>query len=129
MPVEDVSRFETEFLEHVRRDGSVLAAIRDTGKLSDEDEERLNKTVSEFKQQFATESGDGVEDDGGTGELATGDDSSDESSEGSSEESSESAQSSDGNSDESSDGSDDSSNEKSDGSEGSDENADSGARS
>ena len=94
VPVEDVSRFETEFLEHVRRDGSVLAAIRDTGKLSDEDEERLNKTVSEFKQQFATESGEGVEDDGGTGELATGDDSSDESSEGSSEESSESSESS-----------------------------------
>ena len=129
VPVEDVARFESEFLEHVRRDGGILAEIRDSGKLSDENEERLNKTVSEFKQQFATESGEGVEDDGGTGELATGDDSSDESSESSSEGSSESSQSSDGTSGENSDGTSSESSQSSDGSEGSDENADSGARS
>src|ERR671916_1375254 len=63
VPVEDVSRFETEFLEHVRRDGGVLQEIRESGKLPDEAEERLNKTVSEFKQQFSTTQGEGVADD------------------------------------------------------------------
>jgi F-type H+-transporting ATPase subunit alpha len=80
VPVEDVSRFETEFLEHVRRDGGVLQEVRESGKLSDEAEERLNKTVSEFKEQFSTTQGEGVADDGGSGELATGDDGSEESS-------------------------------------------------
>jgi F-type H+/Na+-transporting ATPase subunit alpha len=121
VPVEDVSRFETEFLEHVRRDGSVLAAIRDTGKLSDEDEERLNKTVSEFKQQFATESGEGVEDDGGTGELPTGDESSDEAAEASSDSDSESSSDSDSGND--------SGNDSEGSSESSEESSDSGSRS
>ncbi|WP_433786986.1 F0F1 ATP synthase subunit alpha [Actinomycetospora sp. CA-101289] len=80
VPVEDVSRFETEFLEHVRRDGGALSEIRDSGQLSDETEERLNKAVSEFKGQFSTNDGSGVTDDGGTGELGSSEESDEESS-------------------------------------------------
>jgi len=103
VPVEDVSRFETEFLEHVRRDGGVLQEVRESGKLSDEAEERLNKTVSEFKEQFSTTQGEGVADDGGSGELASADDSEESSSDGSEQGSDQSAEES---SDQSSDGSD-----------------------
>ncbi|WP_373696077.1 F0F1 ATP synthase subunit alpha [Actinomycetospora aurantiaca] len=108
VPVEDVARFESEFLEHVRRDGGVLAEIRDTGQLSDENEDRLNKSVSEFKNQFETKDGDNPTDDGGSGELASAEDkdtsesnSSDSSDSGS--DSSGSSASSDSSSDESSD--------------------------
>jgi F-type H+-transporting ATPase subunit alpha len=103
VPVEDVSRFETEFLEHVRRDGGVLQEVRESGKLSDEAEERLNKTVSEFKEQFSTTQGEGVADDGGSGELASADDSEESSSDGSEQGSDQSAEES---SDQSSDDSD-----------------------
>ncbi|WP_433799596.1 F0F1 ATP synthase subunit alpha [Actinomycetospora sp. CA-084318] len=85
VPVEDVARFEQEFLEHVRRDGGVLAEIRDTGQLSDENEDRLNKAVSEFKNQFETKDGDNPTDDGGSGELAGSHDEAGESSETSSD--------------------------------------------
>ncbi|WP_345783252.1 F0F1 ATP synthase subunit alpha [Actinomycetospora termitidis] len=78
VPVEDVARFESEFLEHVRRDGGVLAEIRDTGQLSDENEDRLNKAVSEFKNQFETRDGENPTDDGGSGELATAEEKSSE---------------------------------------------------
>ena len=85
VPVEDVARFETEFLEHVRRDGGILAEIRDTGQLSDENEERLTKAVSDFKEQFSTGSGEGVADDGGSGELLGENESGTDSDEGPSE--------------------------------------------
>ena len=75
VPVEDVARFETEFLEYVRRDGGVLAEIRDSGELSDDNEERLNKAVSSFKDQFETKDGGNPTDDGGSGELIRSEDS------------------------------------------------------
>jgi F-type H+/Na+-transporting ATPase subunit alpha len=107
VPVEDVSRFETEFLEHVRRDGGALSEIRDSGQLSDETEERLNKAVSEFKEQFGTTDGSGVTDDGGTGELGSAEDS--DGSEGSDD-----SGSSDGSAQSSSDGDGSDSSERSD---------------
>ena len=99
VPVEDVARFESEFLEHIRRDGGALGEIRDSGKLSDENEERLTKAVSDFKEQFQTTDGSGVTDDGGTGELGSSEESSEESSE---DTSSEDSSSEDGSSDSSS---------------------------
>ena len=53
VPVSDISRFETEFLAHVRRDeDGALADIRDTGKLNDDNVERLERVVAEFKKGF-----------------------------------------------------------------------------
>jgi F-type H+-transporting ATPase subunit alpha len=109
VPVEDVPRFESEFLEHVRRDGGALGEIRDSGELSDENEDRLNKAVSEFKGQFSTTDGSEVTDDGGTGELGSAEDS-EESGDDSSQESSDSSSQSD-DSDDSAQGSSDSNSE------------------
>jgi F-type H+-transporting ATPase subunit alpha len=61
VPVEDVGRFESEFLEHLRRDEEgVLAEIRDTGEMSDDNSERLDQAVNEFKKQFSASDGSSV---------------------------------------------------------------------
>ena len=127
VPVEDVSRFETEFLEHVRRDGGALSEIRDSGKLSDETEERLNKAVSEFKEQFGTTDGSGVTDDGGTGELGSSEESDEESSDDST--SSNEGQGSSGDSAQNSQNSQDSSHDSAQDSSGSDSDGSSGSHS
>ncbi len=58
VPVEDVSRFEAEFLDHLKAgDGGILSDIRETKKLSDETEEKLVATVNDFKKSFATTEG------------------------------------------------------------------------
>ena len=59
VPVVDISRFESEFLAHVRRnDEGALAEIRDTGKLTDENVERLERVVKDFKRGFTTSAGE-----------------------------------------------------------------------
>ena len=61
VPVADVGRFETEFLDHVRRnEEGILADIRDTGQLSDETRERLVNVANEFKKQFTASDGSSV---------------------------------------------------------------------
>jgi F-type H+/Na+-transporting ATPase subunit alpha len=61
VPVGDVSRFEAEFLDHVRRnEAGVLAEIRDTGQLPDETRRRLADIVGEFKRQFTATDGSSV---------------------------------------------------------------------
>ncbi len=50
--VSDVSRFEAELLEHLRRNSDVLATIRSTGKLEDATEEALRSAVEEFRKGF-----------------------------------------------------------------------------
>ena len=61
VPVGDVRRFESEFLEHLRRnENGVLDEIRDTGKLPDESIERLRGLVDDFKGQFTTSDGSSV---------------------------------------------------------------------
>ncbi len=58
VPVEDVSRFEAEFLDHLKAgDGGILSDIRETKKLSEETEEKLVATVNDFKKSFATTEG------------------------------------------------------------------------
>jgi F-type H+/Na+-transporting ATPase subunit alpha len=59
VPVVDISRFERDFLAHVRRnDEGALAEIRDTGKLTDENVERLEGVVKDFKRSFTTSAGE-----------------------------------------------------------------------
>jgi len=57
VPVGDVRRFETEFLDHLRGQAGVLAEIRDTKELSDELSERLVTAINEFKRQFNASDG------------------------------------------------------------------------
>lgn len=61
VPVEDVRRFETELLDHMRAsEGKILAGIRDSGKLSDETAEELEKIIKKFKKGFAASDGGSV---------------------------------------------------------------------
>ena len=41
VPVEDVRRFESELLDHLRRNTDVLSVIAETGKLGDDTEAQL----------------------------------------------------------------------------------------
>jgi len=61
VPVEDVRRFETELLDHIRAsEESLLSGIRDTKKLSEEEEERLTEIINKFKKGFAATDGGSV---------------------------------------------------------------------
>jgi len=61
VPVADVRRFETEFLDQVRRnEQGILDEIRETGQLSDDNIERLERVVAEFKKQFTASDGSSV---------------------------------------------------------------------
>jgi len=61
VPVADVGRFESEFLEHIEAARpEVLADIRDTQKLSDEAQDRLDTLVADFKKGFVTSDGSSV---------------------------------------------------------------------
>jgi F-type H+-transporting ATPase subunit alpha len=58
VPLEDIRRFEREFLDYLKRDHSaILASIRETTDLSDDSVTLLEKAVGSFKQQFTTSSG------------------------------------------------------------------------
>jgi len=58
VPVEDIRRFESEFLDYVSREhGDLLDSILATGELSDEGTTTLEEAVQAFKQQFVTASG------------------------------------------------------------------------
>jgi len=61
VPVADVRRFESEFLDHLRRNESgILDEIRDTGKFPDETIDRLKGVVKDFKGQFTGADGSTV---------------------------------------------------------------------
>ena len=61
VPVADVARFEAEFLEHVKAaHAEVLTEIRDSQKLSEATEDKLNGLVADFKRGFATTDGSSV---------------------------------------------------------------------
>jgi F-type H+-transporting ATPase subunit alpha len=63
IPVGDVRRFESEFLDHVRRSHDVIFSdIRESKKLSDDAERGIVDAVTAFKQQFTASSGAGVVD-------------------------------------------------------------------
>jgi F-type H+/Na+-transporting ATPase subunit alpha len=59
VPVEDVGRFEREFLDSLQRSrAGVLDAIRETGQLSDDTVASLKDAIEEFKKGFETSSGE-----------------------------------------------------------------------
>ncbi|MDT5109060.1 MAG: F-type H+/Na+-transporting ATPase subunit alpha [Mycobacterium sp.] len=61
VPAEDVQRFETELLEHVKASHEdVLKDIRETKKFPEEAEEKLTKIVNDFKKGFAATDGSSV---------------------------------------------------------------------
>jgi F-type H+-transporting ATPase subunit alpha len=61
VPVEDVSRFESELLDHVRAsEGDILDQIRETGKLGEELSEKLVDVINQFKKGFAASDGSSV---------------------------------------------------------------------
>ena len=54
VPVEDVGRFEVEFLDHVRAsEEGILKEIRESQKLSDETSDKLVEAINQFKKGFA----------------------------------------------------------------------------
>jgi F-type H+-transporting ATPase subunit alpha len=58
VPVEDIRRFDTEFLDHVARNhAGIFATIRDTTDLSDDTVNTLTSVIAEFKKQFTTTAG------------------------------------------------------------------------
>ncbi len=61
VPVEDVRRFETELLDHMRAsEEKILAGIRDSQKLSEEAENQLTEIIKNFKKGFAATGGGSV---------------------------------------------------------------------
>jgi F-type H+-transporting ATPase subunit alpha len=61
VPVEDVRRFETELLDHIRgSEERILEEIRKSQKLSEENEKALVDVIKHFKQGFAATDGGSV---------------------------------------------------------------------
>ena len=61
VPVEDVARFESEVLEHVRASHEeILKEIRESKKLSEETEKKLTDVINEFKKGFSASDGSSV---------------------------------------------------------------------
>ena len=58
VPVEDVRRFETEFLEHLRLRTSVLTTLAQTNLLEDSTVEALKSNIVDFKKGFFGEGSD-----------------------------------------------------------------------
>ena len=58
VPVEDIRRFESEFLDYMRRDhAGVLTAIRETGNLTDDDITALKDAIGRFRRTFEVTGG------------------------------------------------------------------------
>ena len=58
VPVEDVRRFEAEFLDHLRRNrAGILDTIRETGEMSDDTVTALEEAVADFRRGFETRGG------------------------------------------------------------------------
>jgi F-type H+-transporting ATPase subunit alpha len=55
IPVGQVPRFHAELREHLRAEGSVYAAIRETGDLADEAEAKLRSELERFQHGFSVE--------------------------------------------------------------------------
>ncbi len=61
VPVQDVSRFEAEFLDYVKRShGGVLDAIRESGKFDDDSAQALDSAYDSFLDQFETSEGESI---------------------------------------------------------------------
>ncbi len=61
VPVEDVTRFESEFLDHMRSsEESILKQIRESGEFSDELDDKVTEVVNQFKKGFSASGGGSV---------------------------------------------------------------------
>jgi F-type H+-transporting ATPase subunit alpha len=61
VPVADVGRFEAEFIEHLKAAHSgILTDIRDSQKLSEDNDVKLLTAIADFKRGFATTDGSSV---------------------------------------------------------------------
>ena len=60
VPVSQVSRFHAELRTHLRAEGTALAAIRDSGDLSDDTVEKLKTAVEQFAQGFDVQEESGL---------------------------------------------------------------------
>ncbi|AKN16539.1 F0F1 ATP synthase subunit alpha [Mycobacterium haemophilum] len=61
VPVEDVRRFETELLDHIRAsENKILTEIRESQKLTDETADSLTEVIKSFKKGFAATGGASV---------------------------------------------------------------------
>jgi F-type H+/Na+-transporting ATPase subunit alpha len=61
VPLEDVRRFETELLDHVRvSEASILSEIRESQKLADSTAAKLVEVINQFKKGFAATGGGSV---------------------------------------------------------------------
>ncbi|OLP00619.1 F0F1 ATP synthase subunit alpha [Mycolicibacterium porcinum] len=61
VPAEDVTRFVDELLEHVKAShADILKSIKESKKLSEENEEKLVSVINEFKKGFAASDGSSV---------------------------------------------------------------------
>jgi F-type H+-transporting ATPase subunit alpha len=58
--VEDIGRFEREFLDHLRRGTSVLKTIAETNQFGDDAAAGLQQEVATFKRQFTASGGGGA---------------------------------------------------------------------
>ncbi|MBV9379077.1 MAG: F0F1 ATP synthase subunit alpha [Streptosporangiaceae bacterium] len=59
VPVDDIRRFESEFLDYLRRENEgILGAIRETNDLSDDTVTALKDAAAAFKRTFETSSGE-----------------------------------------------------------------------
>jgi F-type H+-transporting ATPase subunit alpha len=61
VPVEDITRFETEFLDYLKRShAGILDTIRETGKFEDDTRGELEKAYDSFADQFETAGGGSI---------------------------------------------------------------------
>jgi F-type H+/Na+-transporting ATPase subunit alpha len=59
VPVEDIRRFEAEFLDYIQSNNDgIYQAIRETGELSDDTVTALKDAIEEFRRGFETSSGE-----------------------------------------------------------------------
>jgi len=58
VPIEDISRFETEFLENLKqRHAGILQTIRETGDLAEDTITALKEAIEDFRKAFETSTG------------------------------------------------------------------------
>jgi F-type H+-transporting ATPase subunit alpha len=57
VPVEDVLRFESEFLDYLKRNSQALTTIRETNNLEDDTVRELEVAIEKFKKSFQTGQG------------------------------------------------------------------------
>jgi F-type H+-transporting ATPase subunit alpha len=61
VPVEDVRRFESEMLDHLRRNTKILDSIRETKNLDEDTEAALREALAQFKRNFVGGGSSGVQ--------------------------------------------------------------------